>query len=103
MLAERMTSFRRRTDSPIRFVELRITFDADRTTASKIRKALPSAVFKHGVCEVEIVGEHPAEVEEKARLVLERLRSVVGEKKTSLAPKDFKKRTKGRRLKIEPA
>lgn len=98
-----MTSSRRRTDSPIRSVELRITFDADRTTASRVRKALPSVVFRHGVCEVEIFGEHPAQVEEKARLVLEKLRPVVEDKKTARAPKDFKKRTKGRRLKIEPA
>jgi hypothetical protein len=98
-----MTSSRRRTDRPIKSVELRITFNADRATASRVRKALPSAVIRHGVFEIEIVGEDPAEVEAQARAVLERLRSVVEEKKTARAPKDFKKRTKGRRLKIEPA
>ena len=103
MRAALLTSSRRRTDRPIRSVELRISFDADRAAVSRIKRALPSAVIGDGVCEVEIVGEHPAEVEVEARLVLEKLRSVVEDKKTAKAPKDFKKRTKGRRLKIEPA
>jgi hypothetical protein len=98
-----MTSSRRRTDSPIKSVELRITFDTDRATASRIRKVLAFAVIRHGVCEVVITADHPAEVEEQAKAVLEKLRSVVEGKKTARAPEDFKKRTKGRRLKIEPA
>jgi hypothetical protein len=98
-----LTSPRRSQDSPIESVELRITFKVDRAIAARIREALPSATIRGGVCEVEIIGEHPAEVEEKAKAVLEKLRSVVDDKKPRPPPKDFKKRTKGRRLKIEPA
>ncbi len=94
-----MTSSRRSQDRPIKSVELRITFRADRATLARLRSVLQSAVMSRGTLEFKIIGEHPAEVEEKAKAVLETLRSVVRDKKPRHPPKDFKKRKRGRRLK----
>jgi hypothetical protein len=70
-----MTSPRRRPDRPIESVALKITFRADRTITSKIKELVPSAAVRGGVCEVKIEAEHPAEVAEKARAILEKIRA----------------------------
>jgi hypothetical protein len=72
-----LTSPRRRRDSPVESVELKITFRADRETRERIAKAVPDAKLRGGVCEVKIEAEQPAEVAEKARALLEKLRTVV--------------------------
>lgn len=71
------TSPRRRQDRPIESVELKITFRADRETSAKIMQAVPSAVLRNGECVLTIEGEQPGEVAEKARVVLERLKTAV--------------------------
>jgi hypothetical protein len=70
-----LTSPRRRPDRPIESVVLKITFRANREETARIREAVPSAVVHGGVCEVRISAEQPAEVAEKARVLLERLRA----------------------------
>lgn len=69
-----MTSHRRRPDRPILSVSLKITFRADEEELARIRAAVPSAVARRGACEVEIDAARPAEVAEKARALLEKLR-----------------------------
>jgi hypothetical protein len=71
-----MTSRRPKSDRPIQFVELKIAFRADKKTADAIRKSFPSAKSRSGLCEVKIEAEGPAEVAEKARELLEKIRSV---------------------------
>jgi hypothetical protein len=71
-------SLSRKQDSPIESVELKISFRPDKATWTKVKEAVPLAVLRNGACEIKIEGEHPAEVEEKARVVLEKLRFVVG-------------------------
>jgi hypothetical protein len=70
-----MTSHRPKPDRPIRFVELKIAFRADRRTTVSIRQSLPSAKLRNGLCEVKIQSEQPMEVAEKARELLEKIRS----------------------------
>ncbi len=72
-----MTSPRRRHVRPVESVELKITFRGDRDTNDRIKELVPDAVLRGGYCEVRIEGEQPAEVAEKARAVLEKIRSVV--------------------------
>lgn len=72
-----MTSPRQRQDRPIESVELKISFRGDRETIGKVRDLVPGAVMRGSVCEVSIEGEHPAEVAEKARAILEKIRTVV--------------------------
>ena len=76
-----MTSPRRRPGSPIESVALKITFDAGRDEAAKIREAIPSAVVRGGVCEVVIESGRIAEVAERARALLESLRKADGLRK----------------------
>lgn len=71
-----MTSRRLRQDRPIQFVALKIAFRADKKMSAAIRKSFPSAKVHNGLCEVKIEAERPAEVEEKARELLEKIRSV---------------------------
>ena len=71
-----MTSPRRRPGRPVELVELKITFRGDRATNGKIKDLVPGAMVRGGVCVVRIDGEQPAEVAEKARVVLERIRKV---------------------------
>jgi len=75
-LAEPMTSRRRRSDRPILFVSLKITFKAEKKMADAIKEAFPSARFRSGECEVKIEAEQPSEVAKKARELLEKIRSV---------------------------
>lgn len=56
---------------------LKITFRADKETTAKIRESVPSARVRRGACEVKIEGEQPAEVAEKARAILEKIRAAV--------------------------
>ncbi len=70
-----MTSPRRRQDRPIRSVALKIVFRAGKDARAKIRQVEPSAKFRQGSCEVRIDGDHPAEVAEKARAILETIRT----------------------------
>lgn len=71
-----MTSPRRRPGKPIESVELKITFRGDKATNGRIKDLIPMAVVRGGVCEVRIDGDEPAEVAEKARAVLERIRTI---------------------------
>ena len=71
------TSPRQRPDRPIESVALKIQFRADRETTARIRKLVPSAVVRGGVCEVKIEAEQPAEVAEQAKVLLEKIRAVV--------------------------
>ena len=67
---------RRRQDRPIESVELKITFRSDRGTTGRIKEVIPDAVVRGGVCEVRIEGEQPSDVAEKARAILEKIRTV---------------------------
>ncbi len=71
-----MTSPRRRQGRPIEAVELRISFRADRDTSKKIREAIPYAKIRGGVCEVRIQAEEPSVVAERAKEVLDRVRTI---------------------------
>jgi len=71
------TSPKQKPDRPIESVALKIRFRADGETGARIRELVPSAVVRRGVCEVTIEAEHPAEVAEQARILLEKIRTVV--------------------------
>ncbi len=71
-----MTSRRPRPDRPIQFVELKIAFRADKKTANAIKQTFPTSKLRNGLCEVKIESERPAEAAEKARELLEKIRSV---------------------------
>jgi len=72
-----MNSPRRKHDRPIESVELKITFSGDRETNDRIKELIPTAVVRGRVCEVRIQGERPGDVAEKARAILEKIRTVV--------------------------
>ena len=72
-----MTSPRRKQDRPIESVTLTVTFRADRETTAKIKEAVPGVIVRGRVCEVRIEADQPGEVAEKARLLLEKIRTVV--------------------------
>jgi hypothetical protein len=71
-----MTSRKRRPDRPIQFVALKIAFRADREMREAVREVFPSARVRNGQCEVKIEAEQPDKVAEKARELLEKIRSV---------------------------
>ena len=71
-----MTSSRRRHDRPIESVSLKVTFGGDRKELARIREGVPSAVIRGGVCEVRFDAVRPAVMAEKARGLLERLKTV---------------------------
>ena len=73
----RSTSPKRRQPSPIESVALKISFRADRATAARVKQAVPWAVVRNGACELKIEGEQPGEVADKAREVLEKLRTAL--------------------------
>ena len=77
MLAAPMSSRRQRQDRPIESLALKIDFRANRESAAKIRELLPSVQVRGGVCRVELEAEEPAEMAEKAREILEKLRAVM--------------------------
>ncbi len=72
-----MISPRRRQDRPVESVALKITLRADRGTAARIKEAIPSAEVRGGVCRLSVEAREPAEVAEKAKVILEKLRTVV--------------------------
>jgi len=74
----------RRVSEPVESVELTVSIKADRATAERIKKLVPSAKVKRGSCELKVVGERPAEVAQRAEEIMEKLREVVG------SQKDFK-------------
>jgi hypothetical protein len=71
-----MTLSKRRQPRPIESVELKIAFKADRETAARIKRAVPSAVLRGGGCEVVIEGTETEEVADSARDLLEKLRKL---------------------------
>lgn len=68
---------RRRQGRPIESVELKITFRADKGMMTRIKESVPSAVSRGDVCEVKIGGVGPGEVAEKARILLEKIRTPI--------------------------
>jgi len=72
-----LTSPRRRQDRPVESVALKITFRASRETTARIREAVPSVQVKGGVCRVTLEAKEPAEMAEKAKEILEKLRAAV--------------------------
>ncbi len=72
-----MTSRRQRQDKPIESLALKITFRTDRESAARIREVLPDAHLRGGVCTVELEAKEPSEMAERAREVLEKLRTAV--------------------------
>ena len=76
MRVELTTSRRPKPDRPIQLVEMKIAFKADRKATASIRESFPSAKSRNGVCEVNIESEGPAEAVDKARELLEKIRSV---------------------------
>ena len=72
-----MTSPRRSRDRPIESVALRISLRADEARTAKIREAVPSVQVRGGVCHLSIEAEDPAEVAEKAKVLLEKLRAAM--------------------------
>ncbi|HXW94462.1 MAG TPA: hypothetical protein VEJ19_01995 [Nitrososphaerales archaeon] len=72
-----MNSRRRRQDRPIESLTLKIAFRAEGESAARIRELLPRAQVRGGVCTVELEAKEPAEMAEKAREVLEKLRPVM--------------------------
>jgi len=75
------TLARPKPDRPIESVELRISFRADRATAEAIKRMIPSAVLRNGVCVLKIEGEQPGDVADKAREILEKIRGMAGPSK----------------------
>jgi hypothetical protein len=72
-----MNSRRQRQDRPIESLALKIAFRADRESAARIRGLLPSVQVSGGFCRVELEAKDPAEMAEKAREVLEKLRAAM--------------------------
>lgn len=72
-----MTSPKRSRDRPIESVALRISLRADEARTAKIRELIPSVQVRSGVCHLSIEAEEPAEVAEKARVLLEKLRAAM--------------------------
>jgi len=72
-----LTSRRQGQDRPIESLALKVTFRADRESAARIKELIPTAQIRGGVCTVELEAREPAEMAEKARKVLEKLRGVV--------------------------
>ena len=57
---------------------------ADSSTCTRLKESYPSARLKRGTFELTLEGDEPAEVAEKAREFLNRL------KEAAIPPKDFK-------------
>jgi hypothetical protein len=72
-----LTSPRQRRDRPIESVALKIVFRADAETIRKIKEKIPAASIRGSSCEVRIEGEQPGEVAEKAKEILEKLRTAI--------------------------
>ncbi|HKT22609.1 MAG TPA: hypothetical protein VJR06_08380 [Nitrososphaerales archaeon] len=72
-----MTSPRRSQGKPIESVALKIVFRAGKDAGTRIKKAVPSAKLRGGTCEVRVDGEQPGEVAERAKDILEAIRSAL--------------------------
>jgi len=72
-----MNSRRQRQDRPIESLALKIDFRADRESAARIRELLPLVQIRGGVCRVELEAKEPAEMAEKAKEILEKLRAAM--------------------------
>ena len=70
------TLARRSRDRPILSVGLKISFRADMRTARAVKNAVPDTIVRNGVCVLKIEGEQPGEVVDRAREVLEEVRSL---------------------------
>ena len=70
-----MTSPRRRQDRPIESVSLKVTFRAGEEETNRIRKAVPSASLRRGVGEIRIDTEEPAEMADRTRAILKKLKA----------------------------
>jgi hypothetical protein len=68
---------RPRHDRPIESVELSVVFRTDRRTAERIKDLVPSVSLRSSGCEVVIKGENPGEVAEKAKEILDKVRTVI--------------------------
>jgi hypothetical protein len=62
---------------PIESVELSVVFRTNRRTAARIKDLVPSVNLRSGGCEVVIEGENPGEVAERAKEILDKVRSVI--------------------------
>lgn len=76
MRVELTTSRRPKPDRPIQSVEMKIAFKSDKKATASIRQSFSSAKSRNGVCEVKIEAKGPAEAIDKARELLEKIRSV---------------------------
>jgi hypothetical protein len=74
----------KKSRDPIESVDLKISIRADKATAERIKRLVPSAKVVGGNCELRVTGERPSEVAEKAEEIMEKLREAVS------SPKDFK-------------
>jgi hypothetical protein len=73
-----LTSSRASQARPVEKVVLKVSFRAGKDVAARIRREVPGLVVKGGYCELVIRGERPAEVADRAREVLEKLRGAIG-------------------------
>ena len=68
---------RPRRGRPIESVELSVVFRTDRITAERIKDLVPSVNLRSSGCEVVIKGENPGEVAERAKEILDKVRTVI--------------------------
>jgi len=73
----RTSSPRPRHDRPIESVRLRISFRTGRNVAERIKELVPAASLRRNGCEIAIEGQSPSEVADKAKEMLEKVRTVV--------------------------
>jgi hypothetical protein len=71
-----LNSPKRKRDRPIESVALKISLRADRDRTAKIKELVPSVQVRGGVCHFRIEADEPAEAAEKARVLLEKLRTI---------------------------
>jgi len=76
-----LTLPRRRRDRPIASVELRISFRPDKKSMEAMKSLIPGSALKSGAYVVKVRGEQPAEVADRAREVLEKVRSLTAASK----------------------
>jgi hypothetical protein len=81
------TSFPRKQGKPIESVKLSVTFEGDKKSLSKVKKAVPESTWKGDELLVEIEGEDPLVVARTTKELSDRVRSILEGKP---AQKDFK-------------
>jgi hypothetical protein len=72
-----MNSPRPKHGRPIESVELSVVFRTNRRTAARIKDLVPSVNLRSGGCEVIIEGKDPGDVAERAKEILDKVRSVI--------------------------